>query len=137
MLESLFSFLILWFLLSLMFPRWISNPIPMGIGFIKRIFQRLMRATGRQVWWHFYGKQQERRGHGFALQHLILIWNIFATCIILYALTHPHQSSLGITPEQAIPGLIIFWVFWVLYNRGQKNWRKLRSPKRKLPGRHR
>ncbi len=131
---SLISLLMTWWIFSLIFPRWISNPIPIVIGIIKRIIRSITRAIGRQVWWHIYGKQEQHRGKNHALQHLILCWNVFATVVIVYALSN-HDSRID--AQQAIPGLMIFWIGWFLYRQGHKKWQKYRSPKRRLPGRHR
>ena len=135
-LDPLISLVIMWLILSLVFPRWISNPIPIGIGIIKRIIRSIARATGRQILWHVYGKQQQRRGHGFALQHLLLVFNIIASVVVLYSVLFKPPTQLG-NPNELLTALVIFWVWWYLQRKGHKSWRKFRSPKRKLPGRHR
>ncbi len=133
--SNLIALLVIWFFLSLFLP--IKSPVPILTGFFKRMIIRLTKATGRKVWWHLFSKQQQRRGTGFALQHLILIWNIFATIIILSQLNNPQPTSFGITAQQALPGLILFWAIWFLSRKGHDKWRKFKSPRRRLPGRHR
>ena len=135
--DALITLIVMWFFLSLVFPKRVSNPLRIIINLLWRGTKRGTRAFFRSLWYHAYRKQRERRGSGFAFAHLIIIWNLFATGIIIYALANPHSTPNLPDPHQAIPGLIIFWIFFFLYKSGYTQWKKITSPKRKLPGRRR
>ena len=44
----------------------------------------LGNALAKGVWFVFYGHQAKRRGHGWALQRVLMAWNVVITFLILY-----------------------------------------------------
>src|SRR5574341_309286 len=116
--ETLLTWLFFWWLMHLMFRRWVSSPFP----FVARLWKWLWRG----ITYLIYTCQAQRRGVGFGLLHAFLVFNILITILVL-----------SYRPAQEYYTLLHFWLLFsgcaYLYWRWQR-FQHARNRRHRLPG---